>query len=183
MPPKVEKDDQGCKTHRSWSQSIQTGFPPSLLQSLSQGYEGTSQYVVGTGSHRSCTLMNACTVGTALRCSAGTRPGTCGRTAMHTAVRRLLLCSRGQTLVCTPPDTRDTHILWGHLCGELHSIALINNRSLSLKPSVAHHQVTSYVFRNIQVQRIAYCSLILWPFQCLQPTKTLRHRESGGNTG
>lgn len=87
-----EKGDQGCKTHRSWSQSIQTGFPPSPLQSLSQGYEGTSQHVVGTGSHRSCTSTNACTAGTALRCSEGTHPGTCGRTATHTAVRRLLLC-------------------------------------------------------------------------------------------
>lgn len=107
----VEKDDQGCKTHHSWNQSIQTGFPPSLLRSLSQGYEGTSQYVVGTGSHRSCTSMNACTVGTALRCSEGTRPGTCGRRAMDTAVRRLLLCSRHQTLLCTPPDTRDIFVV------------------------------------------------------------------------
>lgn len=109
----VEKDDQRCKTHRSWSQSIQTGFPPSLLQSLSRGYEGTSQYVVGTGSHRSCTSMNACTVGTALRCSEGTHPGTCGRTAMYTAVRRLLLCSRYQTLVCTPPNTKDRRVFLG----------------------------------------------------------------------
>lgn len=162
----VEKNDQGCKTHHSWSQSIQTGFPPSLLRSLSQGYEGTSQYVVGTGSHRSCTLMSACRVGTALHCSEGTHPGTCGRRATHRAVRRLLLCSRHQTLILTPPDTRDRHVVWGHLCGEMHSIALINNRSLSLKPSDAHHQMTSNVFRNIQVQRIAYCSLIPWPLQC-----------------
>lgn len=33
--------------------------------------------------------------------------------------------------VCTLPDTRNIHVLWGDLCGEMHSIALINNRSLS----------------------------------------------------
>lgn len=152
----VEKGNQGCKTHRSWSQSIQTGFPPSPLQSLSQGYEGTSQHAVGTGSHRSCTSMNACTAGTALRCSEGTHPGTCGRTTMHTSVRRLLLCLSYWALVCTLPDTRDSHVLWGHFCGETHSIALINNRSLSLNPSDAHRQTTSKLSRNTQVQRITY---------------------------
>lgn len=76
--------------------------------------------------------MNACTAGTVLHCSEGTHPGTCGRTATHTAVRRLLLCLSYWALdVCTLPDTRNIHVLWGDLCGEMHSIALINNRSLS----------------------------------------------------
>ena len=100
---------------------------------------------------------------------------------MHTAVRRLLLCLSYRAVVCTLPDTRDSHVLWGHFCGEMHSTALINNRSLSLNPSGAHHQTTSKLSRNIQVQRIAYCSLVVWLFQHLEPTKNLRHRESGEN--
>lgn len=116
----VEKGDQGCQTHRSWSRSIQTGFPPSPLQSLSQGYEGTSQHVVGTGSHRSCTSTNACTVGTALRCSEGTHPGICRRTATHTAMRRLLLCLSYWAFVCTLL-TRGTVMFYGDTCGETHT--------------------------------------------------------------
>lgn len=58
--------------------------------------------------------MNACRAGTAPHCCAGTHPGTYGRTATHTAVRRLLLCLNYQVLVvCIIPDTRNTHVLWG----------------------------------------------------------------------
>lgn len=166
-----KKADQGRKTHRSWSQSIQTGFLPSPLQSLNQRYEGTSQHVVGTGSHRSCTSTNVCTAGTALRCSEGSHPGTCGRTATYTAVRRLLLCLTYWALVCTLPDMRDSHVSWGQFCGETRSIGLINNRSVNLSPSGDLHQMTSKLSRNIQVQRIAYCSLVVWPPQHLEPTK------------
>lgn len=41
--------------------------------------------------------------------------------------------------------------------------------------------MTSKLSRNIQVQRAVYCFLVVWPFQHLQPTKSLRHRESSEN--
>lgn len=80
---------------------------------------------------------------------------------MHTAVRRLVLCLSYWALVCTFSDMRDNHVLWGHFYGEMHSIALLNNRPLSFNPSDAHHQTTSKLSRNIRVQRIAYCPLVV----------------------